>query len=97
MKRNARQSDRLDWRGSWAFFRLTFWILASSVVLLAVLVLWNHRESVDRSMAERLSTLERKVAQESPPVINVQNASIYSMEGELVIKTFPPREKIAQQ
>lgn len=93
MKPNLRQSDSLDWCVSWAPFRVIFWILASAAVILAILVLLDHRESVDRSISARMSLLERKVAQKSRPIIQVQSASIYSMEGELVIETFPPREK----
>jgi hypothetical protein len=64
-----------------------------SCAVLAFLTVWDYREARDRSVEARLSLLERQAARKSRPIIQVQRASIYSMEGELVLETYPPEEK----
>lgn len=93
MKRNPRQSNALDWRGIRNAAIVGVMAVVVSCAVLAFLSVWDYREARDRSLAARLSLLERQMARKARPIIQVQRGSVYSMEGELVLETHPPKKE----
>ncbi|MGD8389655.1 MAG: hypothetical protein PVG49_21085 [Desulfobacteraceae bacterium] len=91
MNRKLRQSHSLAWRGIRNAVIVAVAAVTISCAVLAFLAVWDYREARDRSMEARLALIERQMARKSRPIIQVQRASIYSMEGELVLETYPPK------
>jgi len=91
MKRNRRQPHS-PWRGIRNAAIVVMAAVMISCAVLAFLIVWDYREAKDRTIEARLALIERQMARKSRPIIQVQRASIYSMEGELILETYPPDE-----
>ena len=94
VKRNRRQGhDPKNAAAEHRAFRWGLWAslgaAAGIVGVFSALMLWDQWERREASVMDRIAALERASARKSRPIIQIERASVYSMEGELVLETHP--------
>lgn len=67
------------------------WMYPAMILIVAIGVLgfaeWDRQDTIDRAMQERMASLEKRVDEAQRPVIHIERATVYNMDGELVVDT----------
>jgi len=66
--------------------RLLFLTSALLFVLTGLFLLWDHHTMQERSQNDRLTQLEIQMKMKMRPIIQVNRATIYNTDGEIVVE-----------
>ena len=71
--------------------RVPAWVLAGTILGLfcgaLVFAEWDRRDTIDRATQDRLAALEERVNEARRPVIHIEKATVYNVDGEVVVDT----------
>jgi len=60
---------------------------AMIIIMMIYIVIWFDAYNMERvSLENRIETLETQLTQKMHPIIQIQNASVYTAEGEIIIE-----------
>ena len=62
------------------------------IVILAAAALWDKSSATKQSLVDRVSLLEEKMIERVKPVIQINRATIYNTEGEIVVEVLEDRK-----
>jgi len=71
----------------WQLFVGIGLLLATILILLSLLFVLDTNIGTNQSLRDRVTWLEEKMVERTKPVIQINRATIYNTEGEIVIET----------
>ena len=73
-------------RGKKGFFYAGVIFMGLALFLVWAVILWDWRTGTDGSVNDRIALLERQMKEQIRPVIQINRATVYNTDGEIVIE-----------
>ena len=72
--------------GKKGFFNAGVIFLGFALILALAAILWDWRVGVDDAVDDRITLLEKQIKDKVRPVIQINRATVYNTDGEIVIE-----------